>query len=173
MLTKYMSNHTLFQLRKHKRALRWEKKNYKTFDIFTLLQLATQLQWPRQFNLYRCYFWYCGWLLQQLQTSRRRACSLVVTRASVVPMDLGLSPRIPGFNGIVLSEVGDVPIDSEVLVSLSISSRGCVGPVFKGAHRGRVYVHAFIWVSERALWASALNKSQMNGLINANKDDNC
>ena len=72
-------------------------------------------------------------------------------RASVAPTVLGLTPRILEFNGIVLSVVGDVPIDSETLVTSSISSRGFVGPIFKGTHRGRVCVRAFIRVSERAL----------------------
>ena len=76
--------------------------------------------------------------------------SLVFIRALVAPTVLCLTPRIPGFNGIVLSVVADVPVDSEALVTSSISSRGFVGPVFEGTHRGRVCVHAFIQMSECA-----------------------
>ena len=71
-------------------------------------------------------------------------------RDSLAPTVLGLTPRILEFNGIVLSVVGDVPIDSETLVTSSISSRGFVGPVFEGTHRDRVCVHAFIQMSECA-----------------------
>jgi hypothetical protein len=88
---------------------------------------------------------------QQLQTNVRRACSLVFIRASVTPTVLGLTPRISGFHDIVLSVVGNVPVNSEAQITSSISSRGFVGPVFKVAHRGRVCVRAFIRVSERAL----------------------
>jgi hypothetical protein len=64
---------------------------------------------------------------------------------------LGLTPRIPGFNDTVLCVVGNVPGDSEALVTSSISSRGFVGPVFEGTRRGRIYVRAFIRVSELVL----------------------
>lgn len=47
-----------------------------------------------------------------------------------------LSTHHVGFNGFVLSVVGDVLIDSEAhVVTLSISSRGFLGMVFEGAHR--------------------------------------
>jgi hypothetical protein len=78
-------------------------------------------------------------------------CSLVFIRALVTPTVLGLTPRIPGFNGIVFSVVADVPVDSEALVTSLISSRGFVGLVFEDAYRGRVCVRAFIRMSERAL----------------------
>jgi len=58
---------------------------------------------------------------------------------------------ILGFNGIMLSVVGDVPVDSEASVVTSSISR-FAGPTqfYRGAHRGRVYVRAFIWVSVRS-----------------------
>jgi hypothetical protein len=47
-----------------------------------------------------------------------------------------LSTHHVGFNGFVLSVVGDVLIDNEApVVTLSISSRGFLGMVFEGAHR--------------------------------------
>jgi len=50
-------------------------------------------------------------------------------------------------NGFMLSVVGDVPVDSEVpMVTSSILSRGFGGPVFEGAHKGRICVRAFIGV---------------------------
>jgi hypothetical protein len=52
----------------------------------------------------------------------------------------------------VLSVVGDVPVDSEpYVVTSSISSRKFAGPVFEGAHMGRVRMRAFIGMSVRAL----------------------
>jgi hypothetical protein len=59
--------------------------------------------------------------------------------------------NILGFNGYVLSEVGDVPIDNELFVV----TPSIFDPVFKGAHRGRVCMRAFIGVSVRALQAFA------------------
>ena len=51
--------------------------------------------------------------------------------------------------------VGNVFIDNDAsVVTLSISSRGFVSPVFSGAHKDKVYVHTFIVVSVWALWAS-------------------
>jgi hypothetical protein len=76
----------------------------------------------------------------------RRVCSL-----AFISTVLGLTPRIPGLNDIVLSVVGDVSVDSEALVISSISSRGFAGPVFEDAQRGRVCVRVFKWMSEHAL----------------------
>jgi hypothetical protein len=59
--------------------------------------------------------------------------------------------NFPGFNGVVLSVVGDVPVDSEAPVVTSSISPGFAGSVFEDAHRGRVCVRAFIGVSARAL----------------------
>ncbi len=56
-----------------------------------------------------------------------------------------------GFNGVVLSVVGDIPVDSEAPVVISLISPGFAGPVFEDAHRGRVCVRVFIGVSARAL----------------------
>jgi hypothetical protein len=49
------------------------------------------------------------------------------------------------------SEVGDVPVDTE----LSVVTSSIFDPVFEGAHRGRVFMRAFIGVSVRALQAFA------------------
>nr|BAD32946.1 hypothetical protein [Oryza sativa Japonica Group] len=47
-----------------------------------------------------------------------------------------MGANFPGFNGVVVSVVGDVPVDSEApVVTLSISP-GFAGPVFEDAHRG-------------------------------------
>lgn len=47
-----------------------------------------------------------------------------------------LSTHHVGFNGFVLSVVGDVLIDNEApVVTLPISSRGFLSMVFEGAHR--------------------------------------
>jgi hypothetical protein len=81
----------------------------------------------------------------------------VVIRVSVVPEVLGSTlevvANILGFNGSVLSVVGDAPVDSEAptTVTLSITFRGYAGTVFECAHRDRVYICAFIWVNIRAL----------------------
>ena len=58
---------------------------------------------------------------------------------------------ISGFNGTILSVVGDVPVDSKTRVVTSSISR-IAGPTqfFGGAHRGRVCVHTFIEVSVRS-----------------------
>ena len=56
-----------------------------------------------------------------------------------------MGANIIEFNVVVLLVVGDVIVNSEMHVTTSsISSRGFTGPVFKGVHRGRVCVHAFI-----------------------------
>jgi len=48
---------------------------------------------------------------------------------------------MPGFTGIELSVVGDIPVDSETPVVTSlVSSQVFVGPVFEGAHMGSVCV---------------------------------
>ena len=52
------------------------------------------------------------------------------------------------FTVIFLSVVGDIPVDSEVPVVTSLISRYS-GPVFGGAHRGRVCMCAFIGASVR------------------------
>ncbi len=62
-----------------------------------------------------------------------------------------MGANFPGFNGVVLSVVGDVPVDSETPVVTSSISLEFAGPVFKDAHRGRVYVRVFIGVSAHAL----------------------
>ena len=62
-----------------------------------------------------------------------------------------MGANFSGFNGVVLSVVGDVPVDSEAPVVTSSISPGFAGPVFEDAHRGRVCVRAFIGVSARAL----------------------
>ena len=61
------------------------------------------------------------------------------------------SEFISGFNGTILSVVGDVPVDSKTRVVTSSISR-IAGPTqfFGGAHRNRVCVHAFIGVSARS-----------------------
>jgi hypothetical protein len=49
---------------------------------------------------------------------------------------------IPGFNGAILSVVGNVPVNSETpMVTSSISRFASPTQFFGGAHRGRVYVH--------------------------------
>ncbi len=88
----------------------------------------------------------------------------MVTRVSVTP------------DGVVLSVVSDIPVNSEAsVVTLSISrgftgpvfdsetpvvtssiSPRFAGPVFEDAHRGRVCVRMFIGVSAPALCVSAL-----------------
>ena len=60
--------------------------------------------------------------------NRERAFNLVVTRVLVAPKVLGSTPmgaNIPGFNSVVLSVVGDVPVDSEAPVVTSSISRIC------------------------------------------------
>jgi hypothetical protein len=48
----------------------------------------------------------------------------------------------------VLLVVDDVPVNGKApVVTSSILSRGFVGPVFDGAHRGRVSIRASIRVS--------------------------
>jgi hypothetical protein len=42
-----------------------------------------------------------------------------------------MGANFPGFNGVVLSVVGDVPVDSEAPVVTSSISPGFVGPVFE------------------------------------------
>ena len=56
-----------------------------------------------------------------------------------------MGANILGFNGVVHSIVGDVPVDSKAPVVTSSISRICIaGSVFKDAHRGRVCVRVFI-----------------------------
>ena len=62
-----------------------------------------------------------------------------------------MGTNFPGFNGVVFSVVGDVPVDNEAPVVTSSISLGFAGPVFEDAHRGRVCVRAFIGVSAHAL----------------------
>jgi hypothetical protein len=62
-----------------------------------------------------------------------------------------MGANFPGFNGIVLLVVGDVPVDNETPVVTSSISPGFAGPVFEHAHRSRVCVRAFIEVSARVL----------------------
>lgn len=50
------------------------------------------------------------------------------------------------FNGIVVSVVGNVPVDSEMH-----QSRGFTGLVFEDAYKNRVYVYVFVGVSVRVL----------------------
>jgi hypothetical protein len=73
-----------------------------------------------------------------------------------------------GFNGAILSVVGDVPVNSEAPVVTSSVSR-FAGPTkfFGGAHMGRVCVCAFIRVSVHScMWASASNRvSQKKTLL--------
>ena len=48
-------------------------------------------------------------------------------------------------SGVVLSVVGDVPVDSETpVVTSSVPAQS-----FRGAHRGRIYLCVFIRVSVR------------------------
>ena len=55
---------------------------------------------------------------------------------------------ISGFNGTILLVVGDVPIDSEApMVTSSISRFAGRTQLFRGAHRGRMCMRAFIGVS--------------------------
>ena len=61
-----------------------------------------------------------------------------------------MGANIPGFNGFMLSVVGDAPVDSEASVMVS-SISGICRPVFGGAHRGRVGVRVFIGMSVHAL----------------------
>ena len=47
----------------------------------------------------------------------------------------------PNATALDLSVVGDIPIDNEMpVVTSSVSSRGFVGPVFVGAHKGSICV---------------------------------
>ena len=62
-----------------------------------------------------------------------------------------MGANFSGFNNVVLSVVGGVPMDSEASVVTSSISPGFAGPVFEHAHRSRVCVRAFIGVSARAL----------------------
>jgi hypothetical protein len=55
------------------------------------------------------------------------------------------------YDDVVLSVVGDVPVDSEAPVVTSSISPEFAGPVFEDAHRDRVCVRVFIGVSARAL----------------------
>jgi hypothetical protein len=51
---------------------------------------------------------------------------------------------------IILSVGGDVPIDSETLLMTDFMNLKIkLAQSFRGAHRGRVYVHMFIAVSTR------------------------
>ncbi len=47
-----------------------------------------------------------------------------------------MGANFPGFNGVVLSVVDDVPVDSKAPVVTSSISPGFAGPVFEDAHRG-------------------------------------
>jgi hypothetical protein len=73
-----------------------------------------------------------------------RACNLVVTRASVAYEVLGSTPHESefSFNGVVLSVIGDVLVDSEASVMTSSISRfaiqcmhGCLLIVRTQLHR--------------------------------------
>ena len=67
-----------------------------------------------------------------------------------------MGANILGFNGVVLSVGGDVPVDTEVvMVTSSIISKICQ-PVFKNAHKDKICVCAFIGVSVRAVRVSEL-----------------
>ena len=57
----YSYKKNLLYASKHAHALQREKK-------LSNVQSA-QLQRPQKLNLYRCYFWYCEWLMQQSQTN--------------------------------------------------------------------------------------------------------
>nr|BAD03427.1 hypothetical protein [Oryza sativa Japonica Group] len=48
---------------------------------------------------------------------------------------LPLGANFPGFNGVMLLVVGDVPVDSEAPVVSSSISLEFAGPVFEDAHR--------------------------------------
>ena len=68
------------------------------------------------------------YVVVQRGLSCERECSMVVTRASVAPEVLGSTlygneyANILGFNSVVHSVAGDVPVDSEApVVTLSIS----------------------------------------------------
>ena len=55
------------------------------------------------------------------------------------------------FKGVILSVIGDLPVDSEAsLVTSSILRFASPTQFFGGAHRGRVCVHTFIEVSVRS-----------------------
>ena len=61
------------------------------------------------------------------------------------------SEFISGFNGTILSVVGDVPVDNEApVVTSSVSRFAGLTQFFGGAHRGRVCMRAFIGVSVRS-----------------------
>ena len=62
-----------------------------------------------------------------------------------------MGANFSGFIGVVLSVVGDVPVDSEAPVVTSSISPGFTGPVFEDAYRGRVCVRMFIGLSACAL----------------------
>nr|BAD36319.1 unknown protein [Oryza sativa Japonica Group] len=62
-----------------------------------------------------------------------------------------MGANFSGFNTVVLSVVGDVPVDGEAPVVILSISPGFAGPVFEDAYRGRVCVRVFIGVSARAL----------------------
>ena len=56
-----------------------------------------------------------------------------------------MGANILGFNSVVHSVVGDVPVDSKTPVVTSSISMICIaGSVFKDAHRGRICVRVFI-----------------------------
>lgn len=83
--------------------------------------------------------------------AKQHACILVVTRVSVASQILGSSlhggTTFLGFNDIVLSVVGDTPIDSEVPVVTSSISKICRLSLLEDPHRGRVCVRMFIGMS--------------------------
>ena len=54
-------------------------------------------------------------------------------------------------NGVVLSVVDDVPVDSETPMVTSSIFPGFAGPVFEDAYRGKVCVRVFIGMSARVL----------------------
>jgi hypothetical protein len=63
-----------------------------------------------------------------------------------------LSERISqDLTAIVLSVVGDVPVDSAAFVVTSSILRGFAGTVFEDAPKGRVYVRVLIGMSACAL----------------------
>ena len=51
---------------------------------------------------------------------------------------LPIEANFPGFNGVVLLVVGDVPVDSEAPMVTSSISPEFAGPVFEDAHMGRI-----------------------------------
>jgi hypothetical protein len=57
--------------------------------------------------------------------------------------------NFPGFTGVMRYVVSDVLVDDEAPLVTSGISRSAGAQSFGGAHRGRVCVRVFIWVSVR------------------------